>query len=73
MAKTETAMVEGRLKCPQTAINAQNKKQKQLIVRDLVLILWQKNHKEIFCNTIKNKAKNSKQKIWWPRRVTHAN
>ena len=48
MAKTETTMVEGRLKCPRTAITAQNKKQKQLIVRDLVLIVAKKSQR-IYC------------------------
>ena len=38
-------MVEGRLKCPRTAITAQNKKQKQLIVRDLVLIVAKKSQR----------------------------
>ena len=61
MAKTETTMVEGRLKCPRTVINAQNKKQKQLIVRDLLLIVA-KNRKEMFCNTIKNKMLRNYQK-----------
>ena len=45
MAKTETTMVEGRLKRPRTAINAQNKKQKQLIVGDLLLIVAKKSQR----------------------------